>query len=125
MTEGVADYRAMMEIFAALNAYINPREPTAAQLAREKRWWNTAESIRLLFGIFQWTYLLLPIGIREVRSRYDYGNVFMIVKAHQLHIFGVRIARWVVGAEYHQTQSLTQPRVPLRRHRARRRGRRS
>lgn len=98
-----------------------PVPETEAQRRRAQRWANTIQYLRTLLGILEWRYLLLPVGVREVSQPYEHGNRVAWVTTRQLHVFGIRIARWVVGHKVF-TVGPEIPKVPLKRFR--RRGRR-
>lgn len=58
---------------------------------------NLKGHLRILFGVFEWRYLLVPLGVvcrtatmqgEACTLMYDYREAF---------VFGVRVARWVVG----------------------------
>lgn len=95
----------VMEIIAAMRfaaALVNPApDPRAKRIEQHKaeRWNNRFENARVLLGIFEWRYVLLPIGVRDLANRYYVGDHAVQVKTRNLYIFGVRIARWSTGAK--------------------------
>jgi hypothetical protein len=118
------DLEAWSAIISALRMYATSLAPvpeTEAQRRRAQRWANAIQYLRTLLGIFEWRYLLLPVGVREVSQPYEHGNRVVWVTTRQLHVFGVRIARWVVSQKVY-TIAPEIPKVPLKRYRLRRRG---
>lgn len=83
---------------------------------RAQRWHNRLQALQTLLSLYEWRYALLPVGIRESTQTFLRGNLMLQVTARQLHVFGIRLARWVVRTETHQLAGPTAaaPRVRLR-----------
>lgn len=93
----------MMDVVVAMRHHLIPlvlQEDVKNILDRQRKVNNFLNHMRRLFGVFEWRYLFLPIGIQQTSSRYYNGDLSVVVHARQLHIFGVRVARWVTNAEY-------------------------
>lgn len=58
---------------------------------------NRAQSLRVLLGLFQWRYLLTPVGITSEEAFARHKGGFVVNHVKQLHIFGIRVARWCIG----------------------------
>lgn len=99
-------FDAAVAIAHAMRSLVEQRMPSHADKRAEQRkaerWHNRLESLRTLLGIFEWRYLLLPVGIRELSQLYYEGEHAMRVRTRNLHVFGIRIARWVVGTSLHR-----------------------
>jgi hypothetical protein len=121
-----ASYDAMLDIIASFRWLLDQREPSRTDMERARRkaqkWANGAQHLRVLLSVFQWRLVFVPFGIREVVDSYSYDDVVMIVTARQLHVFGVRVARWVKGVRYRREPlPKSTVEVPLKRSRLRRR----
>lgn len=64
--------------------------------------WNRRERLRTFLGLYQWTYALLPLGIMRYKFWMMDGAHMLLVTVRTLHIFGFRVARWVVDTELHR-----------------------
>lgn len=93
---------------------------------REHQRWrrriNRFNYLKVLFGIFNWRYVLLPIGVMRITHRYFLPNRRQQdVVARCLYIFGIRVARWVVEVKGYR-EVVEPPKVLFRRHRRRKSG---
>jgi hypothetical protein len=102
------DVDAMMMVASAMQVFarhavdqVIPPFGQNSDLDRDRanRWSNRIEWVKILFGLYDWRYALLPIGIRESTHPLRHRQQICLVKARQLHIFGFRVARWVVSIE--------------------------
>jgi hypothetical protein len=84
---------------------------------RDQRWQNRIQHLRVLLGIFEWRYILLPIGVRRVVHVYSYNREHVYVYAWHVHIFGLRVFRWTNKQKVYREQA-TLPRVPFRKYRS-------
>lgn len=115
------DTDAMLAVVGAMNVFaqrtadrIIPPFGQNSDLDRERinRWSNRWQYFNILFDIYDWRYALLPIGVRESSHPIRYGSKILWVTARQLHVFGLRIARWVVQTQ--GTVVLPPPKARLR-----------
>jgi hypothetical protein len=107
-----------VQAYAALVARVPESE---AQRRKEQRWANAWQHFRVLVSIFEWRYVLIPVGIRDVSQPYLYGDNEVWVNTRQLHVFGFRVARWYVGRKVYTEKISVRTSVPLKRYRLRRR----
>lgn len=111
---------AAIEVVAAVRHRFMPaelKEDVEAVLRRERKKQNFWTNTRRLLGVFEWRYLFLPIGIQMTSHRYFSGMFSVVVHGKQLHIFGVRVARWVTHAEYFRDS--LKATVPIKRYKPR------
>lgn len=93
------DISAMFGLMHTLLDYWRHSESRPAlekKRAAQQKQINLAGTLRTVLGIFNWQYILLPVGSRVVYRSVWTGDYINIVRARELYIFGVRIARWVV-----------------------------
>jgi hypothetical protein len=97
---------AMLMVVSAMRSYAGLLEPTEDERIKEQRraerWHNRREALRTLLDIIEWRYLLLPVGICENRQMFYEGQYGVRVTTKSMHVFGIRVARWVVGTTLHQ-----------------------
>lgn len=100
------DYDAMMLLVSTMqhllfrqHAYDRISPKPNLERDRVQRLANRWESLKTLFGLYEWRYALLPIGIRRCAQWCWHGNEATVVVTHQLHVFGIRVARWIVRVE--------------------------
>lgn len=110
----IAALKSMVDVYLALT-FINvtdPQEQRRVELERQlkdDRVRNKCGNIRVLFGLFEWRYLLLPIGVRNSESWHWEGNRVRLNNHRQLHIFGFRVARWFVSSTTYWRASAQRP----------------
>ncbi len=99
-------YRAVASLWpsfwlAAMRLPEKSEEEKREEQRRAERLHNKVENTRTLLGIYEWRYALLPIGVLEKQAIFYEKDRAVRVTTRQLHVFGVRIARWVVKWSSH------------------------
>lgn len=94
-------------------------EKQERQRLKDQKWQNRAQHLRILFGIFEWRYILLPVGIKKVVHFYAFDREHLCVYAWHVHVFGIRLFRWVYDTEVYQ-EDVPLTKVPRQRYRKKR-----
>jgi hypothetical protein len=84
----VAAYAALMGWDKKVNP--EPPEPNARMI-------NLWVFLGMLLGVYYLPYALVPVGIRRLPVWHRSDGGYHVHNVRQLHIFGVRAARWFVG----------------------------
>lgn len=114
------DMDAMLAIVAAMrhavDRWVGPNETEVKKAEhRAERFRNAIEHFKIFVGVLEWRYLFLPIGVQVVSNRFDHGGSCTIVTTRQLHVFGLRVARWVVDSKVYRLTLVNPPPSPIRR----------
>jgi hypothetical protein len=120
MVEVAAVVMSTLRTYATRLAPAQTREDDLIDRKRAQRWLNAIEYLRTLLGLYEWRYALLPVGVCQRTQRYFGGNAVLYTTTKQLHVFGVRLARWIVKTEVHGL-ALPPPNARLRLRKRRRR----
>jgi hypothetical protein len=68
---------------------------------RLERLHTRIENRRTLFGIYEWRYAFLPVGVAVAYQHFYEGDYAIRLETRQLYVFGVRVARWVAKTSLH------------------------